>query len=116
MQHQIFVKGDNFFSKHYLQSVVCSLTWFVNLFEKKSCGRQFVFSNALASFKGSAWVIHSFLYGDFYHGEVSAIHSFRGENEQIIVDKGYLLKTATFLEDLPLAFNIWKGSLFNSLL
>ena len=39
-------------------------------------------------------------------GVVAAINSFRGHMEQIIFDSNYLLRPATFLEDV-------KGSLFN---
>ena len=39
-------------------------------------------------------------------GAVAAIHSFRGYMKQMIFDSSYLLRPATFLEDI-------KGSLFN---
>ena len=44
--------------------------------------------------------MHSFMYGELFHGTVAAIHYFRGYIEQIIFDSSYLLRIATFLEDL----------------
>ena len=38
--------------------------------------------------------------GDFFKEAVATMDSFRGYMEQIIFDRNYLLRTATFLEDL----------------
>ena len=39
------------------------------------------------------------------------MHSFRGFMEQINFDSIYLLRTGTFLEDLSLGIQFFKGSL-----
>ena len=42
-----------------------------------------------------------FLHGGwFFTGVFAAMHSFRGYMEQIIFDRSYFVRTATFLEDL----------------
>ena len=72
----------------------------VILFEETVCSRSFILSNVLACFGGSAWAIHFFIQGGFFIGAVAAIHPFRGYMERIIFGSSYLLRTATFLEDL----------------
>ena len=43
---------------------------------------------------------------------VVATHFFRGYMEQVIFDRSYLLRIATFLEELFRGFDFLKGSLF----
>ena len=38
--------------------------------------------------------------GDFFNEAVAAMHSYMGYVKQIIFDSSYLLRAATFLEDL----------------
>ena len=46
--------------------------------------------------------------GWFFNGVIAAIHSFRGEMEQIIFGSSYSLRTATFFEDLSYTFDFFK--------
>ena len=71
---------------------------------KRNCGWSFILSNVLASFERSAWAIHYFMQCNLLHGTVPAIHSFRSYMEQITFDSSYLLRIATFLEELSLTF------------
>ena len=41
---------------------------------------------------------------DFFNGAIATIHSFKGYMDQIIFDSSYLIRPATFLEDLSYAF------------
>ena len=58
LKHQTFCKGNIIFSKGHLESQILQC---VILFEKRSCGRQFILSNILASFGRSAGVIYLFM-------------------------------------------------------
>ena len=49
----------------------------------------------------------------FFNGPVATIASLKGYMEQIFGSR-YLLKTATFLEDLSWAFDFFKGSIYIS--
>ena len=60
----------------------------------------FIFFNVLTSFRELAEAIYSFMKGDFFNEAVAAMHSYMGYMEQIIFDSSYLLRAATFLEDL----------------
>ena len=50
--------------------------------------------------------------GDFFNEAVTVIHSFRGCMEHIFFNILYLLRAATFLEDLSYAFDFFKDSPF----
>ena len=79
-----------------------------------SSDRPLIFLTVLASFGGSAWVIHSFMWGDLFKGAVAAIYSFRVYMEQIIFDSSHWLRPTTFLEDLSYAFDFLRAVyLFN---
>ena len=74
----------------------------------------FILLTVLSSFGGSAWAIHSFMWGDLLNGAVTAIHSFRVYMGQITFDSSYLLRPATFLEDLSYVFDFLRAVyLFN---
>ena len=63
----------------------------------------------MASFGGSAWTIHCFMWGDLLNRAVAAIHTFRVYMEQIVFDISYLLRLATFSEDLSYAFDFLRA-------
>ena len=70
------------------------------LYLKRGVATGHPFFSPLASFGGSAWIIQSLMMDNFFNGALSAIHSFRGYMEQIII----LFRPAAFYEDLSYAF------------
>ena len=123
MKHQIFCKGNILFFKK-------KTIWKKNKKKQRPLGIVHSIKQCVIFLKRGVVAGHLFLQtycllledelshqllhvGWFIHVTVAVIHSFRGYMEQIIFDSSYLLRIATFLEELFL-FDIFKSSLFVS--